>query len=131
MQANEVIKVITEIGEPLVDKIFIMDTLSFSSHTLKLRKNPSVNITQLPDEIEACEIPIQEITAEELKKMINSKEDFQLIDVREPHEFVIKNIGGDLIPLSNILAEADKIYKTKKVIVHCQSGKRSLSLIHI
>ena len=131
MQANEVIKVIAGIGEPLVDKIFIMDTLSFSSHTLKLRKNPSVNITKLPEEIDDCAIPINEITAEALKKMIAEKSDFQLIDVREPNEYELKNIGGELIPLSKILAEANKINKTKTVVVHCQSGKRSRAAIEL
>ena len=108
-----------------------MDTLSFSTHKLKLRKNPSVNITQLPEEVAECAFPINEITGAELKNMIASKADFQLIDVREPHEFVVQNIGGDLIPLSNILAETDKIFKTKKVVIHCQSGKRSQKAIEL
>lgn len=131
MQANEVIKVVTGIGAPLVDKIFIMDTLSFSSHTLKLRKNASVDITELPNENEVCAIPINEITAKELKQLMASKADFQLIDVRQPPEFDLQNIGGKLIPLSNISAEADKIERTKKVVILCQSGKRSRKAIEI
>ncbi|MBC7485527.1 MAG: rhodanese-like domain-containing protein [Cytophagaceae bacterium] len=72
---------------------------------------------------------MKEVTVEELKKMIDAKEDFQLIDVREPAEFAAANLKGELIPLSSVPQNVDKISKTKKVIVHCRSGKRSANAI--
>ncbi len=72
---------------------------------------------------------MKEVTVAELKKMIDDKEDFQLIDVREPAEFSAANLKGELIPLSSVPQNADKISKTKKVIVHCRSGKRSANAI--
>ena len=72
---------------------------------------------------------MKEVTVEELKKMIDDKEDFQLIDVREPSEFATANLKGELIPLSSVPQNVDKISKTKKVIVHCRSGKRSANAI--
>jgi rhodanese-related sulfurtransferase len=72
---------------------------------------------------------MKEVTVEELKKMIDAKEDFQLIDVREPSEFAVANLKGELIPLSSVPQNVDKISKTKKVIVHCRSGKRSANAI--
>ena len=130
MQANEVIKVITGIGEPLVNRIFIFDAEYFTSHILKIKKNPSVSITELTEYEEFCATPnIKTITAKELKELIHQKADFQLIDVRELHEYELKNIGGELIPLAQILEQSDKIDKTKKVVIHCKSGARSRKAI--
>ena len=68
---------------------------------------------------------MKEITVQELKEKIDNKEDFQLIDVREPHEHELANIGGELIPLKMVLNNADKITKDKQVIIYCRSGNRS------
>ena len=65
------------------------------------------------------------ITVSELKAMIDNNEDFQLIDVREQHEFDNANLNGTLIPLGEVPARFEEISKDKKVIVHCRSGARS------
>ncbi len=72
---------------------------------------------------------VKEITVQELKKMMDEKKDFQLIDVREQFEYDTANLGAELIPLGNILLEADKISKDKTVVVHCRSGARSAAAI--
>lgn len=72
---------------------------------------------------------MNEITVTEFKKMKDNHEDFQLIDVREPHEVEIASIGGDLIPMGTIMENLNKISKTKKVIIHCRSGARSGSVV--
>jgi len=72
---------------------------------------------------------IKEITVVEFKKMKDTNEDFQLIDVREAHEVEIASIGGELIPMGTIMENIDKISKTKKVIIHCRSGARSGSVV--
>lgn len=72
---------------------------------------------------------MKEISVKELKALVDSGADFQLIDVREPNEFEVAEIGGELIPLSTIPDNADKIAKDKKVVVHCRSGKRSANAI--
>lgn len=69
--------------------------------------------------------PMKEVTVQELKELMDSKADFQLIDVREPHEYDICNLEGELIPMSDIPNNVDKISKDKQVIIHCRSGKRS------
>jgi len=68
---------------------------------------------------------MKEKTVTELKKMMDNKEDFQLIDVREPHEFEIANLSGELIPMGEVPANIDKISKDKPVVIHCRSGARS------
>jgi rhodanese-related sulfurtransferase len=72
---------------------------------------------------------MKEISVQELKQMIDNKEDFQLIDVREEYEYEWANLGGELIPLGTIVNNLDKIKKDKKVIIHCKSGARSSAVI--
>jgi len=72
---------------------------------------------------------MKEISVSTLKEMFDSKTDFQLIDVREPYEFEIANLGGELIPLADIMDNHTQVARDKKVIVHCRSGKRSASAI--
>lgn len=72
---------------------------------------------------------MKEISVKELKEWMDKGEDFQLIDVREPNEYEVAEIGGELIPLATVPDNADKIAKDKKVVVHCRSGKRSANAI--
>ncbi len=72
---------------------------------------------------------VKEVTVQEVKQMFDENQDFQLIDVREQFEYDTANLGGELIPLANVLLEADKISKDKKVVVHCRSGARSAAAI--
>jgi rhodanese-related sulfurtransferase len=68
---------------------------------------------------------MKEVTVSELKEMMDRHADFQLIDVREEHEYEMANLGGELIPLGTILSNTDKISRDKPVIIHCRSGARS------
>lgn len=68
---------------------------------------------------------MREITVQELKQKIDNKEDFQLIDVREPFEYEMSNLNGLNIPLAGVVLEASKISKDKPVIMQCRSGARS------
>ena len=73
--------------------------------------------------------PMREITVQELKKLKDAGADFQLIDVREPHEYDICNLDGELIPMAEIPGSTDKISRDKQVIIHCRSGKRSGEMV--
>lgn len=72
---------------------------------------------------------MKEKTVSELKAMMDSGADFQLIDVREPHEYEICNIKGELIPMNDVPDHIDEISKEKIVVVHCRSGVRSARII--
>lgn len=72
---------------------------------------------------------MKEISCTELKKMMDTKENYQLIDVREEHEAEIATIGGELIPMGDVMDNLDKISKEKKVVVYCRSGKRSGAIV--
>lgn len=72
---------------------------------------------------------MKEISVEELKKRIDSGEELNVIDVREPDEYAEYNIGAKHIPLGQIAGfQLDEIedLKDKEVIIHCRSGKRSM-----
>jgi len=68
---------------------------------------------------------MQSITPSALKQKIDNREDLQLIDVREPYEHEDFNIGGELIPLGDIIQNAAKIAIDKPVIIYCRKGIRS------
>lgn len=73
---------------------------------------------------------MKEITVAELKAKMDNKEDFQLIDVREPHEFEICSLGGVEVPMSEVMSKYTEISKEKTVVVHCRSGARSANVIN-
>ena len=129
IQALEAIKVITSIGEPLSGKLFVIDTLSMQSRIINIPKMPnSIKITQLIDYEVFCGIKsANDITFEALQKL----NDYQLIDVREKHEYEARNIGGELMPLSELEKYLSKISRDKTVVIHCQSGVRSQKAIKI
>jgi len=131
LQANEVIKILTGIGEPLVNRLLIFDSATCETNIISFsNQNQREKIKNLIDYDEFCGLTkknnsMKEVTVQELKTLIDTKADFQLIDVREPHEFDICNLEGELIPQAEIPHNVDKISKTKQVILHCRSGARS------
>lgn len=70
------------------------------------------------------------VSVDELKELIDAKANFQLIDVREIHEYEMANIGGELIPMQTVPEHLDKITKDKKLVVMCRSGKRSANVVN-
>ncbi|MCW9708008.1 molybdopterin-synthase adenylyltransferase MoeB [Fodinibius salsisoli] len=148
LQASEVIKIITGIGDPLAGQLFLFDAQDFSTRKVKITKNEdnpltgkNPSITELIDYEAFCGIPsngeaeeeeaseVPEVSVTEYKSWLDTGEDVQLIDVREPYEAEIAEIGGDLIPLKTVLDHADDISRNKKVVVHCRSGARSADAI--
>ncbi len=142
LQALEVIKVITGVGETLAGRFYIFDALNFESRTFTIRRrkdNPingdNPTITTPIDYEEFCgmraveERQLKEITATELYDWQVRGEKFQLIDVREPHEYDIVNIGAELIPLGSVAANSSKVDRDRPVVVHCKVGGRSAKAI--
>ena len=139
MQALEVIKVAAGIGETLSGKLFLMDALSFTTRTLKIRKDPdnpisgeNPTISQLIDYEEFCGVgksASASISVEDLNSWKTTGKDFMLIDVREEEEYDQANIGGELIPLATIRDAVQNIPKDRPVVVMCRSGKRSQTAI--
>lgn len=145
IQANEVIKVILGAEGILLDRLLLFDAWTMNFRQLKLRKdrdcplcgkNPSIK--ELVDYEEFCGLKapaeptpeIEEITATELNNWFQRQVDFQLIDVREPHEFEIARIPtAKLIPLGEVVNRICEIPKGKVTVVQCKGGVRSAKAI--
>lgn len=148
IQASEVIKVISGVGEPLNGRLFLFDAATFETRTLKIKRrkdNPlnGEHPTQkgLIDYQQFCgferpgdhleKLPVKSINVKQLHSLINQKADIQIVDVREAYEYEIANIHGELMPKSEVTSHVQKIAKDKQVIVHCRSGKRSADVIEL
>jgi rhodanese-related sulfurtransferase len=135
-QANEVIKLLSG-KSSLSGKLLIFDSQTFETTIINVPdRNAKAGIKNLIDYDEFCGLQkhntnraMKEVTVQELKKLMDEKADFQLIDVREPHEADICQIGGELIPQAQIPSSVDKISRDKQVIIHCRSGARSGNMV--
>ncbi len=151
IQTTEAIKVITGVGEPMVGSLMVYDALEMSFRKVKIRKDPKCPLcsdspTQtdlLPDYeafcgvlSDAAEMAVSgsTISVTELKEKIDRKDNFQLIDVREPSEFEIVRIPGSvLIPKQGFLdgSALAGLPQDKPIILHCKSGVRSAECLAI
>jgi adenylyltransferase/sulfurtransferase len=70
---------------------------------------------------------IPQISVEALKRKLDAKEDVFVLDVREPHEVPIANIGAPLIPVGELARRVDELaaMKDREIVIHCRSGARS------
>jgi adenylyltransferase/sulfurtransferase len=66
---------------------------------------------------------------EELKRRLDAKEDLFVLDVREPHEYQICNIGGHLIPLNDLPNRVNELDSSREIVVHCKMGGRSAKAV--
>jgi adenylyltransferase/sulfurtransferase len=144
IQATEVIKLILGKGETLAGRLLMVDSLAMRFRELKLRRNPECplcgtapTITQLVDYEQFCGVTpaksedmsirngIPQLSVRDLKQRIDRGEDVYIIDVREPFEYQIANIGGRLIPQREVPMRLGEIDRNREVIVQCRSGARS------
>ncbi|MCB0687817.1 MAG: rhodanese-like domain-containing protein [Saprospiraceae bacterium] len=68
---------------------------------------------------------IKQISRAELKEWQEEGKLFQLVDVREEEEHQHHNIGGLLIPLSELNLNLDKLNLDRPVVFYCRKGIRS------
>ena len=146
LQALEVIKVISGVGDVLDGRLFLFDAATFGTRTLKVRpnaKNPLTGEhptqTALIDYEMFCglggapkeERPVKEITPAALDALGKQGEAPVLIDVREPYEFAIAEMGGVLMPVDSVPERLTEIPKDRPVVIHCRSGVRSARVIRM
>ena len=154
IQATEVIKLILGKGEPLIGRLLLVDALTMRFRELKLRKNPDCpvcgtnpTVTELIDYNQFCGISaepahdapvkngIPQISVKELKARLDKKEanndNFLLLDVREPYEVQIAQIGGKLIPQNDVQNRLGELNPEQEIIIHCRSGARSQKIAEL
>jgi adenylyltransferase/sulfurtransferase len=150
MQAIEAIKLIVGIGDSLMGRLVSFDALKLKFREFKLRKDPKCpvcgehpTITELIDyqqfcgipqaeAAEAAETPVPAITVQELKRKLDAKEKFELIDVREKFEWDIARIpGAKLIPLGELPSRMSELDSADEIVLQCKSGMRSAKALKL
>ena len=141
IQAVETLKLILGIGETLAGRLLMVDALTMQTRTVHIGRDPACpacgtrTITQLIDYDEFCGTPalgtaaagtVREIAPLELAARMANARDFELSDVREPHETEVDGIAGArLIPLGSLAGAIESLDRSREIIVLCRSGKRS------
>jgi len=145
LMANEVIKIITGVGEVLSGKMLLMDSLTLDFQTVTIERNPeailsapqtAAEFTKMNYDhfcgVEKSASGLKEITSGELLEMISRNENIQLLDVREPLEQPsVPELRALHIPLGDIENQRARIAADKKVIVLCAMGTRSRKAIEL
>lgn len=153
IQATEVIKILTGIGQALEGRFLQYDALAMTFKEFKMTKNPECeicgknpSITRLYDSENLClensslvnsavkggvslgsmtEKSMTEMTPKQLEEKLKSKNPPHLLDVREPEEFALAHLDAQLVPLSEIQNRLDEIPRDREIVVYCHHGMRS------
>jgi molybdopterin/thiamine biosynthesis adenylyltransferase/rhodanese-related sulfurtransferase len=142
IQANEAIKLILGVGEPLIGRLLYFDALKMKFREFNLRRDPqcpvcgdSPTITRPIDYEQFCGVSMSQIptvSVRELKQKLDAHENFQLVDVREPFEHDLASINGArLIPLGELPDRLSELDRGQLTIVHCHSGQRSAQAVRL
>ena len=140
MQATEAIKLLLDIGEPMIGRMLLYDALEMSFQTIKVRKDPNCPVCSLPqadieliDYEQFCGMPahdrsefsavdesealnIQTVTVRGLRHALDNGDDILVVDVRDPHEWDISAIEGALrIPKPAIQLAKNSIQSGRKL----------------
>ena len=142
IQATEALKLVLGIGESLSGRLLLIDALTMRFHSVRVERDPTCpacgtrEITELIDYDAYCGVPgahaensmtdVPETTPRELADRMKARDDFDLIDVREPYEWDIGRIpGARLIPLGDLAAAMSDLDSRREIVVYCRSGMRS------
>jgi molybdopterin/thiamine biosynthesis adenylyltransferase/rhodanese-related sulfurtransferase len=155
LQATEVIKLLADVGEPLVGRLLMSDALNMDFRTVNVPTNPDCpvcgddpTVTELIDYEAFCGIPqddtssngtaetdvsdpddaYAETSVHDLKQRRDADEEPFVLDVREPYEADIASIDADqLIPVDELDDRLDELEADpdEEIVVHCRSGGRS------
>ncbi len=143
LQAIEAIKLLVNLGDPLIGRLLVFDALGMSFRELRLRKDPACplcgthpTLTGLIDYDSWCAGPPEEnaamtesvdLSVRDYQALRERGEDHVLVDVREPHEHQIAHIeGATLIPLRTLPERIGELDRNRTVVLFCHHGGRSM-----
>jgi len=149
IQATEAIKIILDQGTTLAGRLLLYDAMDMKFREVKLRRDPACpacgehpTIHEVVEYEQFCGLPPTEakeeeeilaeddITPQDLMKMMKDDADLYVLDVREPHEIAICQIEGTRkIPLGEIPQRFAEVPKDRDVVVHCKLGGRSAQAV--
>lgn len=150
LQATEALKLLLNIGDPLIGRLLLFNALDMTVETVKLKKNPRCKIcgpnpevTELIDYEQFCGVPGHDhedgsagadwdITPVQLKQRLSQENGLVLLDVREPHELEISRLPGEsLIPLGQLASRLSELDSVKEMVVFCKGGTRSARALEL
>jgi len=140
IQATEALKILLEVGEPLLGRLLLYDALAMRFDEVSLPRDPGCplcsptgTIVELQDYPDFCgtargqeAVPVEEIGASDLKRRLAAGEPLEIIDVREPREWAICRIeGARLVPLGSLGSRIHELDRARTYVLQCRSGVRS------
>ena len=142
MQANEAVKLLLGLGEPLIGRLVHFDALAFRFREIKLRRDPhcavcgdSPTLTKLQDLEFTCDMnppSLPEIDVHQLKDRLDQGTPFVLLDVREPAEIEVACLPGSVkIPLGELPTRISELDPSAETIIHCKAGGRSAKALQL
>ena len=142
MQANEAVKLLLGLGDPLIGRLVHFDALAFRFREIKLRRDPhcavcgdSPTLTKLQDLEFTCDMnppSLPEIDVHQLKDRLAQGTPFVLLDVREPAEIEVACLPGSVkIPLGELPTRISELDPSAETIIHCKSGGRSAKALQL
>ncbi|MFZ4784683.1 MAG: ThiF family adenylyltransferase [Flavobacteriales bacterium] len=123
IQAQWALACLIDLNVP-IGQLIVMDLMTMNASAIAMvsRESDENNTKELS-------IMIKEITVDELADLREAGAPYTLIDVRENDEFDACEMGGTLIPMSEMGTRWSEIPKDGRVIIHCRSGMRSANVI--
>lgn len=147
IQSTEVIKTILGSKDTLVGRLLLVDAMAMKFRELKLAKDPDCpvcgahpTVKALIDYEQFCGVrgeekvvtqTVPEIQPEELKRRLDAGENLFVLDVREPFEYQIANLGAKLIPLGELPQRTGELDPNREIVAHCKGGVRSAKAVEI
>jgi molybdopterin/thiamine biosynthesis adenylyltransferase/rhodanese-related sulfurtransferase len=150
LQATEAIKLILGIGDSLIGRLLLYNAQDMSFEFVRLHKNPKCKVcgehptvTELIDYDQFCGVPGHEaesgsageewdITPTKLAEQMRAGVQYNLVDVREPHELEISHIeGAHVIPLGQLASRINELKSNDDIVLICKAGVRSTRALHI
>lgn len=129
LQANEVIKLASGVGQSLAGKLYLFDAATLLSRSINIRSRTDYEVKALIDYEQFCNPAsrehLPELSATALAQLLGSDADVQLIDVRKAEEHSLSNIGGPNISVKDFESQLRQLEKDRAYVLYCRSGQRS------
>jgi sulfur-carrier protein adenylyltransferase/sulfurtransferase len=131
-QAGEAIKVLLGIGDPLVGRLLLLDTLAARMHEVRFERDPHCPLCGERRTILAVESSEEErsssgVAEVDAVRLDDALREAILLDVREPHEAVLGSIPGAIcIPASQLEGRLFELDSASRYVVACRVGAKSL-----
>jgi rhodanese-related sulfurtransferase len=138
VQATEALKVVLGLGDVLSGRLWILDTLSFQSRTLRFKRDAVQSLINLDTanpadyfDVSCAPTPANTLlTSSELRALLGTDTPPLLLDVRNPLEYQRRHLpDAVLLPLPQLADRAAEVPRQGPVVVYCQSGVRSAQAV--